>query len=151
MNTKRIHLISPILIVLVDQLTKLWALTYAQTTITCTQFLSFGVCFNRGITWGVGHDAGASAHNGLVILNILALCAVAWWAYQLNRQGKGFLAQLCVLAAGCSNIIDRFMHGGVVDFIVFTLGTYSWPAFNIADAVIVCAVGYIIVHEIRAP
>ena len=35
------------------------------------------------------------------------------------------------------NVIDRFLHGHVVDFIQWYMGDHYWPAFNIADCAVV--------------
>ncbi len=32
--------------------------------------------------------------------------------------------------------LDRLIHGGVTDFLEVRLGTYRWPAFNVADSAI---------------
>jgi len=41
-------------------------------------------------------------------------------------------------------MIDRFLHPGVVDFLDFHLAGWHWPAFNVADAAIVCGVGLLL-------
>jgi signal peptidase II len=33
-------------------------------------------------------------------------------------------------------VIDRLMHGAVVDFLDFHIGAWHWFAFNLADAAI---------------
>jgi signal peptidase II len=32
------------------------------------------------------------------------------------------------------NLVDRILKGYVVDFLDFFVGSYHWPAFNIADS-----------------
>ena len=41
------------------------------------------------------------------------------------------------LAARAGIVIDRLMHGHVVDFIQWHVGQHYWPAFNIADCAVV--------------
>ncbi|CAO5680135.1 MAG: Lipoprotein signal peptidase [Holosporales bacterium] len=49
---------------------------------------------------------------------------------------------LCMIVAGAlGNIVDRLMHGGVIDFLDFHAMGYHWPAFNVADIFIVLGVG----------
>jgi signal peptidase II len=49
---------------------------------------------------------------------------------------------LLIVAGALSNLLDRFYYGGVIDFISIRLGS----VFNIADTVIVLAIGIWIVH-----
>src|SRR6202158_4835972 len=53
--------------------------------------------------------------------------------------GGGRLAHAVLsLNLGCAagNALDRLIHGGVTDFLEVRLGTYRWPAFNVADSAI---------------
>ena len=42
----------------------------------------------------------------------------------------------CILGGAIGNVIDRMMHGYVVDFLDFHLGGRHFPAFNVADSAI---------------
>jgi signal peptidase II len=42
-----------------------------------------------------------------------------------------------ILGGATGNLWDRMMTGHVVDFLDFYVGTYHWPAFNVADSAIV--------------
>ena len=41
-----------------------------------------------------------------------------------------------VIGGAIGNVIDRFLHGHVVDFIQWYWRDHYWPAFNIADSAI---------------
>lgn len=60
---------------------------------------------------------------------------------------------LALLLAGIiGNLTDRFLHGHVIDFLLFDLHVpfaHPWPAFNVADSCICVAVFCFIVHSIR--
>ena len=58
---------------------------------------------------------------------------------RLPRYGSGL-----IVGGAIGNVIDRFLHPGVVDFLDFHLAGWHWPAFNIADAAIVCGVGLLL-------
>ncbi|RMG17715.1 MAG: signal peptidase II [Deltaproteobacteria bacterium] len=45
-----------------------------------------------------------------------------------------------VLGGAVGNLLDRFVHGYVVDFIHWHYHSFSWPPFNLADVGIVCGV-----------
>jgi signal peptidase II len=42
------------------------------------------------------------------------------------------------------NVIDRMMYGHVVDFLLFYIGPYAWPAFNVADSAICVGVACVL-------
>jgi signal peptidase II len=48
-----------------------------------------------------------------------------------------------ILGGAIGNLWDRVIDGHVVDFLLFYIGQYQWPAFNVADSAIV--VGAILV------
>lgn len=48
------------------------------------------------------------------------------------------LSAACALIIGgaVGNVIDRLLHGAVIDFLYFYIGRFGWPAFNVADSAI---------------
>jgi signal peptidase II len=42
-----------------------------------------------------------------------------------------------ILGGATGNLWDRMVSGHVVDFLDFYVGSYHWPAFNVADSAIV--------------
>ncbi|MDQ6623651.1 MAG: signal peptidase II, partial [Verrucomicrobiota bacterium] len=56
------------------------------------------------------------------------------------------------LAGVLGNLTDRFLHGHVIDFLLFDLHVpfaHPWPAFNVADSCICVAVFCFIVQTLR--
>jgi len=43
-----------------------------------------------------------------------------------------------ILGGAVGNLIDRIRTGEVIDFLDFAIGSYHWPAFNVADIAISC-------------
>jgi signal peptidase II len=124
-------------IIVIDQATKKYALAYCKQEKIITSWLSLQSTFNRGISWGIfnGHS---SIVGHCITASILAVYAsLIWYTYDRYKQHKHILGELCVLAGGFSNLLDRFVYGGVVDFIILSYRGWSWPTFNLADAVIV--------------
>ncbi|WP_198677911.1 signal peptidase II [Aliidiomarina shirensis] len=66
----------------------------------------------------------------------------------LRRQPKSMKAANLgfglIVAGAIGNVIDRINYGYVVDFLDVYVGTYHWPAFNVADSCIVIGAGLII-------
>jgi signal peptidase II len=46
------------------------------------------------------------------------------------------------------NVIDRILHGHVVDFLLFYWGDWAFPAFNVADVAITCGAILLILDEL---
>lgn len=135
------------IIFIVDRLTKLAALMYAKTPQVMNKYLSFELVFNRGVSWGMFHDA---SHYGFVFVSaMIALITLflCWHAYDAYKKGNYVIGHVCIIAGSVSNLLDRVIYGGVIDFVLFSYHQYSWPLFNIADVAIVCGVGLLIVLD----
>lgn len=58
-------------------------------------------------------------------------------------------AGLALLIAGATgNVTDRILHGGVTDFLEVWIGSYRWPAFNVADSAITVGAALILLDAI---
>ena len=67
----------------------------------------------------------------------------AWWLRSTARGNwKAAVPYALIIGGAIGNVIDRQVHGHVVDFIQWYVGSYTWPSFNIADsAIVVGAIG----------
>lgn len=129
--------------VLLDQLTKglVWAAlapgTYAVggpegqgAVAVIPGFFYFVHVHNYGAAWSLFD--GASRLLG--VLGLAALVGVYCWRRQLELSLRFHQVIFGAICGGIfGNVIDRLMHGYVVDFLDFHFGTYRYPAFNIAD------------------
>ena len=62
---------------------------------------------------------------------------IAFWIKRVPVDEKLTAVSLCLILGGAlGNLIDRIYLGYVIDYIQVWLGSYPWPAFNIADAAI---------------
>lgn len=98
---------------------------------------------NRGGAWGVLSEYPW----GLTVFSIAAIFFIVL-RYRSLVEGN-LLRGMCValiLGGIMGNLVDRVLRGAVVDFLYFSLGKYSWPAFNVADSAICIGVfGFILV------
>ena len=53
-----------------------------------------------------------------------------------------------MVGGALGNLLDRLRQGAVTDFLDFYIGSYHWPAFNLADVAIVCGVGLLLMESI---
>lgn len=138
-----------VFIVLLDGVTKLLALRFCQSEVVFTSFFSCELAYNRGVSWSLLHS-DSSVVFSLVTAVILAV--VVWLVlYTRNRWRAGYPigAEIAVLAGSTGNLVNRFVYGGVVDFLMFHYGDWTWPLFNIADIAIVCGALYMIFDSFR--
>jgi signal peptidase II len=100
---------------------------------------------NPGIAFGVFSDSTSPWLAPLLLLSSALVMALLVWLIVAGRAG-GWLAQAglsLILGGAAGNALDRLIHGGVTDFVEVRLGTYRWPAFNVADSAI--SVGAVLV------
>lgn len=120
-------------ILTLDQLSKAFILSSADTLAGASPTVGFTLVMNEGILFslpvrGVWAYVLAAAVLGTVVPLLLR---------SLDFRARGSSIVLAaVLGGAVGNLIDRIRLGAVVDFV--KVGW--WPAFNVADASIVCAV-----------
>lgn len=125
-------------VVLVDQLTKAWAVNrLVDGPIHVIGSLRFNLAFNTGTAFSMGSGKGLGPWISL--LAIVVVCALAV-AGGTARTRLGAVAAGLVAGGAIGNLADRafrgdagFLHGAVVDFI----DLQWWPVFNVADSAIV--------------
>lgn len=103
---------------------------------------------NPGIAFGVFSNSNSPWLTPLLLLTSAALIALLAWLLVAGRFG-GPLAQAglaLILGGAAGNALDRLIHGGVTDFVEVRLGSYVWPAFNVADSAISIGAALVIVE-----
>lgn len=135
---------------LADRMSKYWVLNFLQQPLTLTAWLDFIPTLNRGISFGAFDSNNFFTFVFISTLVIILLYFVLTLAY------KDYLAHRCttghalVIAGGLSNLLDRVLYHGVVDFIALSYHGWQWPTFNIADIAITTGVLIIIIQNMRS-
>jgi signal peptidase II len=104
---------------------------------------------NRGAAFGLFADSPSEWKVAILVLfSVVALVVVSalLWknSHSLSTTGVGLAL---ILGGAVGNLWDRLAAGHVTDFLLFYVGTYQWPAFNVADSAIVIGAG-LLVYEI---
>jgi signal peptidase II len=103
---------------------------------------------NTGAAWGL--FAGKSFW--LALLAVVTLLAIFIFRRHLALERPLVQVSFGLLCGGIvGNLVDRILHGHVIDFLDFHFGSFVWPAFNLADAAICIGVGLYILHSFREP
>lgn len=127
------------LVVVLDQLSKLWILDnfqmYERLEII-PNFFNLIYVVNPGAAFSFLADVDSVwRHYFFVGIGVIALVGISYYVYTMRDDSKLYLVSLSLIAGGAiGNLIDRVSYGHVVDFLDVYVGTYHWPAFNIADS-----------------
>ena len=123
------------LVILVDQLTKTWAVRHLQDrNIHLFWTLQLNLTFNSGMAFGRGRGFGP-------LIAVVGICLVFAIVLGTSRAPSKFAAFAggLILGGAISNLLDRifregsgFLGGHVIDFI----DPQWFPVFNLADAAI---------------
>lgn len=140
---KMLWIITPIIIAL-DQLVKWWTLMYPQgfSFALIPHVLWFTHVRNTGISFGQ-----LQGNNALMIWVVLIVLGLLIYWHEQFKTVLAKYAYWLIIGGLFGNLIDRILHGSVVD--MFNLGWF--PVFNIADAAISIAVVLLIIDEIKRP
>ena len=129
------------LILGLDQWSKLWVLAnlpeYTAVPVI-DGFWNWYRTYNTGAAFSFLADAGGWQTYFFVVLAFAISGLMAWMLARTPRSDRKQALPLSLVIGGAlGNVIDRFAHGHVVDFIQWYVGTHYWPAFNIADCAVV--------------
>jgi len=132
-----------------DQVTKLIALGSLApgVALPILPFFTVRLGFNEGVSFGMfaGWFSGRPLALAAIMMGIILLLAVWLWRTRKRPQA---LALGAILGGALSNVFDRLRIGAVVDYLDFHVWGHHWPAFNFADAAIVCGVAILVLGEI---
>ena len=146
-KTKEIVRIAPLLAALViiagDRLTKLFiqrSMGVFDSVSVSPNWLRIIHTENPGAAFGMLAE-GSPAIRAIVLIGISAVVLIFVLAALLGKS-SAFSAPLTrfglglILGGAFGNLYDRIVHGTVTDFIEVYHGTWSFPAFNVADSAI---------------
>lgn len=143
----RIGLSVAALWLIVDQATKWWILNQIMnppTVIPITSFFNLVLGYNTGVSFGV--LAGVPAWV-LLLVGIAAVSALLIWMV-LAEDRNTTIALGLIIGGAAGNLVDRYRQGAVTDFLDFYVGSWHWPAFNMADVGIVSGVGILLLNAL---
>jgi signal peptidase II len=141
------------LIIVLDQLSK-WVMSSwldLYQTVPVIPFFNFTLAHNSGAAFSFLASAGGWQRWFFVVLALVVSAVLIVWLKKLQPSAKLEAASLALIIGGAiGNVIDRFIHGYVIDFIDVYVSSYHWPAFNIADSAICVGAVLLIVDSFRS-
>lgn len=140
-----------IVVVLLDQVTKITMtrlLVYGQSE-TINAFFNLVMVYNQGAAFSFLANSGGWQRWFFSALAVAVSLFIVW---MLNRNAtqRLFCWSLSLILGGAvGNLIDRLVYGHVIDFLDFHVGSWHWPAFNIADSAITMGAALFVLDELR--
>lgn len=129
------------LVVILDQLTKYVVVTemVLLERIQVLPFFAWVRWHNPGAAFSFLADSGGWQRWFFVILALVFSAYLIWELARLPKADKvlGVVFSL-ILGGAIGNMIDRWLNGYVVDFILVHYQHYEFPAFNLADSSLFC-------------
>jgi len=139
---RKYHFLIAILVVVLDRASK-WLIAgniaLHDSIPVLPGFFRLTHVQNPGAAFGLFAESSSEWKVAILILfSIVALAVVSalLWknSHSMTITGVGLSL---ILGGAVGNLWDRLLNGRVVDFFDFYLGSYHWPAFNVADSAIV--------------
>jgi len=134
-------------LVLADQLSKqifMSSFDLGQSMVL-NPYLSWTYLHNTGAAFSILSDGGMIQKLFLLGVSTLVSLWIVWWTQRTpDIYRQKLLGQFFLLSGAVGNLIDRALHGFVIDFIDLHVNSFYWPVFNLADSFIFIGVALII-------
>lgn len=138
------------LLIVVDQITKLWIVASVTDNIYVLPVLNIIHTTNEGAAWSMFANMGGAQRWILSALALGVSVAIVIWMRRLALVNHRLLigGLVLILSGAIGNVIDRLRLGHVIDFIQVHWGQSYFPAFNVADAAISVGAALVILDSI---
>lgn len=135
---------------LLDQFTKVLILGYYQLgdSTPVAGFFNVVRVHNTGAAFSFLASASGWQRWFFVGIGVVAAGFIIWMLRAHSGQRLFSFALGCVLGGAVGNVVDRLLHGYVVDFLDFHWAGWHFPAFNVADSAISVGAACLILDEL---
>ena len=141
------------LIVVIDQITKLWIDSSMRLfeSIPLTSFFNLTYVHNTGAAFSFLSEAGGWQRWFFALLALVISGVLIVWMARLKQHERLMAAALSLVLGGAiGNLIDRVAYGYVIDFLDFYYQSWHWPAFNVADMAICLGVFLMLLENFQS-
>ncbi|MDH3537883.1 MAG: signal peptidase II, partial [Gammaproteobacteria bacterium] len=126
-------------VIILDQATKqiAEARLVPHQPVNLFPYFDWYLTYNTGAAFSFLASAGGWQRWLFTVIAIVISAVILQWLRKLPAEETVTAISLSLILGGAiGNLIDRVYLGHVIDYIQVWLGSYPWPAFNIADAAI---------------
>ncbi len=136
------------LTIIIDQLTKILIdsrMALYEDIEIIKGFFHITYTRNYGAAWSILEGKGTL----FAIMALIVSCGIIYYLIKNRNASKLERTAMILICGGAlGNMIDRVVHGYVVDFLNFYIFGYDYPVFNIADSFLVIGVGMLVIETI---
>ena len=146
------YFVIALVVVLLDQLTKLWVLNSFKTfeIVTVLPVFNLTLVFNEGAAFSFLADAGGWQRYIFVSISAVMSIVFVIWLSRVKSHELWLATGLAFLLGGAvGNLIDRVWLGKVIDFLQWHWHDAYFPAFNLADAAITLGVILLLIDSFK--
>ncbi|MCJ0765252.1 signal peptidase II [Variovorax terrae] len=139
-----------LIILIADQFTKVLILGYYRLgdATYVTSFFNVVRAHNTGAAFSFLAAASGWQRWFFTAIGVAAALFIVWMLRSHAGQKLFSFALACILGGAVGNVVDRLLHGYVVDFLDFHLAGRHFPAFNLADSAITLGAACLILDEL---
>ena len=155
MNLRVRSAIIILLVVILDRVSKLYIRTsFAPWDVTVVIPRVFNIVHaeNPGAAFSMLAEAPPTMRAVLLVgvsTGVMAIVGVMLWRLPRNAGGLMATSLALVFGGAFGNLWDRVLRGSVTDFVQVLIGSYEFPAFNVADSAITMGAALLVVDLIR--
>jgi signal peptidase II len=133
-----------------DQLTKVLILGYYRLgdSTYITSFFNLVRAHNTGAAFSFLAGASGWQRWFFTVIGVAAAVFIIWMLRSHAGQRLFSFALACILGGAIGNVVDRLLHGYVVDFVQLHWRGWYFPAFNVADSAITVGAACLILDEL---
>jgi signal peptidase II len=137
-----------VVLLVVDQIVKTLVELYLplQEMVPVIPMLALYRTYNLGVAFSM-----LSHMDGWFIVTMrLVIVVFVIWMWKKTPKDRNFahLGFALIIAGALGNIVDRFLYGHVIDYILFHTQTWSFAVFNLADSFISIGAACVILDEL---
>ena len=139
-----------LILLMADQFTKVLILGYYKLgdATYVTSFFNVVRVHNTGAAFSFLANESGWQRWFFTGIGVAAAVFIIWMLKSHAGQKLFSFAMACILGGAIGNVVDRTLHGYVVDFLDFHYGNWHFPAFNIADSAITIGAVCLILDEL---
>ena len=139
-----------VVILIADQITKSLILNHYRLgdSTFITSFFNIVRAHNTGAAFSFLADAGGWQRWLFTGIGVAATIFIVWQLRAHPGQKLFSFALSSILGGAVGNVVDRLMHGYVVDFLQFHYAGWYFPSFNLADSAITVGAACLILDEL---
>lgn len=140
-----------LIVIVLDQFTKTLILGYFQLgdSRTVTSFFNIVRVHNTGAAFSFLAGAAGWQRWFFIGLGFVAAGFIVWMLRGHPTQRLFCFAVTMIMGGALGNVVDRLLHGYVVDFIQVHWSGWYFPSFNLADSAITLGAALLIIDELR--